>query len=163
MRVVAVVALCLVASCSELPTSSAPPPGGPPEFEFALVARIGDIHARATASAGFGDTVVTVGKGGFILDVSFENAGLVTHSALTESEYELRLTGTAAGGPLPIGVVYTPFAGFDGSIYWVAPGQRVEVWIGLWHKSGEHYDAGPYRLFIMRRPHGYTDPADPVL
>lgn len=159
MRVLMVVPALLLASCADLPTGSPAPPSAPaPSGEFAMLARIGDVRVRATESAGFGDTVVTIGKGGFILKVAFENAGLVAHSAVTDADYELRLAGDDSGAPLPSGVVYTPFDDFDGSIYWVAPGQRVEAWLGLWHKSAGHYDAGPYRLYIERQPHSWTEP-----
>lgn len=159
MRVLLVIPALLLASCADLPTGSPTPPASAPDAEFAMVARIGDIRARATSAAGFRDTVVTVGKGGFILEVSFQNAGLVAHTTVTEADYEIRLTGDASGAPLPERVVYTPLNDFDGSLYWVAPGQQVETWIGLWHKSAGHYDAGPYRMYIKRQPHSYTEPA----
>lgn len=147
-------------ACSELPTSTPAPPSGPSNGEFSMVARIGDIKARATASRGFADTVVVVGKGGFILETSFQNASSVAHAAVTPAEYELRVTGGPDGEPLAPRVVYTPLSGFKGSFYWVAPGQKVETWIGLWHKSEEHYDAGPYRMFIEREPHSFTQVDD---
>ena len=158
MRSLAALLVLSLGGCGDLPTTAPRPNPDPSETTFAMIARIGDIRARATPAAGFGDTVVTVGKGGFILNVTFQNAGLVAHTAITDANYELRLTGDAAGAPLPERVVYTPFDNFDGSIYWVAPGQQVETWIGLWHKSAGHYDAGPYRLYIKRRPHSYTQP-----
>ena len=154
----ALLALAL-AACADLPTG-APTPPVTQDVDFAMIARIGDIRARATPAAGFGDTVVTVGKGGFILNVSLQNAGLVAHTAVTDADYELRVTGDPSGAALPERVVYTPLRDFAGSIYWVAPGQLVETWIGLWHKSAGHYDAGPYRLYIKRKPHSYTEPAD---
>lgn len=160
MRSVLVLPAFLLLSCADLPTSAPNQPPDASDAEFAMVARIGDIRALATQSTGFRDTVVTVGKGGFVLQVSFQNAGHVAHTAVTEADYELRVTGDASGAALPERVVYTPLNDFDGSIYWVAPGQQVETWIGLWHKSAGHYDAGPYRLYIKRKPHSYTEPAD---
>lgn len=157
MRSMLVVPALLLAGCSELPTDAPTPPSEPNRGEFALIARIGDIRARATDSDGFRDTLVTVGKGGFILKTTFQNAGAVAHTAVTEADYELRVTGDAEGALFPERVVYTPLRGFEGSFYWVAPGQLVETWIGLWHKSEKHYDAGPYRLFIQREPHSWTE------
>jgi hypothetical protein len=161
MRSIFVIPALLLTACAELPTNTPAPPSGPSNGEFAMIARIGDIKARATESHGFGDTVVTVGKGGFILETSFQNTGAVAHAAVTPAEYELRVSGSRDGGPLAQRVVYTPLGEFEGSFYWVAPGQKVETWIGLWHKSEEHYDAGPYRMFIERQPHSYTEVDDP--
>lgn len=157
MRNILVIPALLLAACAELPTGTPAPPTGPSIGEFAMIARIGDIRAMATASHGFGDTVVTVGKGGFILKTSFQNASAVAHAAVTPSEYELRVSGDPSGAPLAERVVYTPLGEFEGSFYWVAPGQKVETWIGLWHKSEKHYDAGPYRMYIERTPHSWTE------
>lgn len=161
MRLLATLLASSLLACADLPTGERIPPAEPADAEFAMLARIGDVRLQATQRDGFGDAVVTVGKGGFILKVAFQNAGLVAHSAVTDADYELRVSGDASGAPLPDGVVYTAFDDFDGSIYWVAPGQRVAAWIGLWHKSAGHYDAGPYRLYIERKPHGFTEPATP--
>lgn len=160
MRSCIAVGAILLAACAELPTNAPEAPATAESSEFAMVARIGDIAARATESAGFGDTVVTVGKGGFILRTSFQNTSAVAHAAVNGADYELRVTGDPDGAPFPERVVYTPLGDFEGSFYWVAPGQIVEVWIGLWHKSENHYDAGPYRLFIEREPHSWTERDD---
>lgn len=160
MRILPLLLGLPLVACSELPSSVPNLPDGPSDAEFAMVARIGDIRATATETRGFRDTVVTVGKGGFILEASFRNAGAVAHSAVTPTEYELRVSGDPSGGPLAERVVYTPLDEFEGSFYWVAPGQKVETWIGLWHKSEEHYDAGPYRMYIEREPHSWTQVDD---
>jgi hypothetical protein len=72
---------------------------------------------------------------------------------LTAADFELRVTGSAAGDPLPTRVEYTADDAFSGSLYWIAPGQSVPVFLGLYQKSKGDYVLGPYAVTIMRRAH----------
>lgn len=156
------VALAGVLACAADSSGPALPPAGPPAAELALLAEIDGFEYRATASRGFDDDPIVVNKGGVRLYVDVENAGRHVDGPVRGGDFEIRVAGGPDGAPLPERVAFTRYDDFSGALYWIAPGQTVPAWLGLWHKTEEHWDAGPFRVDIRRRSHGEPDaPAPP--
>lgn len=144
----------LLASCAgETPFTPEPIPA--PDRErapFRMDAKIDGFIYSATPTSGFPVQQIEVNKGGVRLSASFANAGGTLTAPLTPVDFELRVTGTLDGGPFPSRVAYTPYDAFSGSLYWIAPGQAVPVYIGLFQKSTDRFVLGPHRVVIERRP-----------
>jgi hypothetical protein len=126
------------------------PSGRPP---LRMNAEIDGFVYVATTEQGFDVTGIEVNKGGVRISATFANAGGNLTAPLTAADFELRVTGSEAGGPLPSRVEYTPDDAFGGSLYWIAPGQAVPVHMGLYQKSTGGFVLGPYAVTITRRPH----------
>ena len=116
-------------------------------------ARIDGFVYTATAGAGFEVPGVEVNKGGVRLSATFANTGGNLTAPLTSQDFELRVAGSATGGEFPARVEYTSYDAFSGSLYWIAPGQSVPVYIGLFQKSRGDFVFGPHRVTITRREH----------
>ena len=116
-------------------------------------ARIDGFVYTATTEAGFPVSGIEVNKGGVRIDATFANAGGNLTAPLTPVDFELRVSGSESGGPLPSRVDYTAYDAFSGSLYWIAPGQSVPVFLGLYQKSRGDFVLGPYMVTITRRPH----------
>jgi hypothetical protein len=116
-------------------------------------ARIDGFVYTAVAGTGFDVGPIEVNKGGVRISATFANTGGNLTAPLTPADFELRVTGSAAGGPLPTRVEYTADNAFSGSLYWIAPGQSVPVFLGLYQKSKGDYVLGPYAVTITRRAH----------
>lgn len=145
--------LLLLAACaSEAPFTPEPIPA--PDRErapFRMDAKIDGFIYSATPTSGFPVQHIEVNKGGVRLSATFANAGGTLTAPLTPADFELRVTGSPAGGPFPSRVEYTAYDAFSGSLYWIAPGQAVPVFIGLYQKSRGQFVLGPHRVVIERR------------
>ena len=145
---------CLLAACSgDEPFTPAPVEQPAERAPLRMNARIDGFVYTATTEAGFQARGIEVNKGGVRIEATFANAGGNLTAPLTPADFELRVSGSAAGGALPTRVEYTPDDAFSGSLYWIAPGQAVPVFIGLYQKSRGGYVLGPYSMTITRRPH----------
>ncbi len=148
------VALSSVLACSgEEPFTPIPVEQPAAREPLRMNARIDGFVYTATTEAGFGTRTIEVNKGGVRIEATFANAGGHLTAPLTAADFELRVRGTAAGGPLPSRVEYTPYDAFSGSLYWIAPGQSVPVFLGLYQKSSAGYVLGPHSVTITRRAH----------
>lgn len=145
---------CSLAACSgEDPFTPAPVEQPTERAPLRMNARIDGAIYSATTEAGFQTRDIEVNKGGVRIDATFANAGGNLTAPLTAVDFELRASGSAAGGALPTRVEYTPDDAFSGSLYWIAPGQSVPVYLGLYQKSKAEYVLGPYSVTITRRAH----------
>lgn len=145
---------CLLAACSaDEPFTPAPVEQPAERAPLRMNARIDGVVYAATTEAAFQAQNIEVNKGGVRIDATFANAGGNLTAPLTATDFEIRVSGTAGGGALPSRVEYTPYDAFSGSLYWIAPGQAVPVFIGLYQKSKDGYVLGPYSVTITRRPH----------
>lgn len=145
----------LLAACSADPSGPgpigpAPPPPGSTDLQMAASI---DGHAYlVTVPEGFPVSLIEVNKGGILLSATFHDRG-GRASAINAVEYQLTVTGSPDGAPLPSGVDFTRTDAFSGSLYWLAPGQEVDLWIGLFRiPTGEHV-LGPYSVAVQRRAH----------
>jgi hypothetical protein len=144
----------LLAACSaEAPFTPEPIDQPVARAPLRMNARIDGFVYSATTEAGFPVGGIEVNKGGVRVSATFANAGGNLTAPLTAVDFELRVSGSVAEGPLPSRVVYTADDAFGGSLYWIAPGQAVPVFIGLYQKSRSAYVLGPYPVTITRRPH----------
>jgi hypothetical protein len=144
---------CLLACSGEEPFTPAPIEQPAERAPLRMNARIDGFVYTATTEAPFQSRDIEVNKGGVRIDATFSNAGGNLTAPLTPADFELRVSGSAAGGPLPSRVEYTPDDAFSGSLYWIAPGQSVPVFLGLYQKSRAAYVLGPYSVTITRRAH----------
>ena len=144
----------IVAACTE-----AVVPGGdvPPESESPAMRMEATIDGRrvdASADAGFELGRVEVNKGGIQLSATFLGSSGDAHAPVANSsKFRLDVLGSPAGAPLPQRVEFTRYDQFSGALYWIAPGQTVELWLGLYHVSEDHYDFGPFPINVERRSH----------
>ena len=143
----------LFACSGEDPFTPAPIEQPAERAPLRMNARIDGFIYTATTEVGFHPADIEVNKGGVRIDATFANAGGNLTAPLTAVDFELRVRGSASGGPLPSRVEYTPADAFGGALYWIAPGQSVPVFLGLYQKSKDAYVLGPYRVTITRRPH----------
>ncbi|HEU4700125.1 MAG TPA: hypothetical protein VFS40_13160 [Gemmatimonadales bacterium] len=131
-------------------------PGATPHAAGAMAARIDGHDYVARSAVGFEGLLVRVNKGGVRLAVAPPPVARDSRDPAVRADYELTVAGTPDGGPLPDSVTFTRFDGYSGALYWIAPGETIRVWLGLYHRSGGHYDAGPFAVDIMRLPHPRT-------
>ena len=141
-------ALLLNACSDRLPTSPRPAPGV--RLATSMVAHVDGRDYIASDSIGFAGQVVDINKEGILLSAVFRNS----HADAPVNGADFRLAATGPDGTAPVAphVEYTALDPFGGSLYWIAPGQSISVWLGLYHISAGHYDFGPYPLTITRRP-----------
>ena len=144
---------CLLACSGEEPFTPAPIEQPAERAPLRMNARIDGFVYTATSEASFPVRDIEVNKGGVRIAATFANAGGNLTAPLTGVDFELRVSGSAAGGPLPSRVEYTPDDAFSGSLYWIAPGQAVPVFLGLFQKSTGAYVLGPWPVTITRRAH----------
>ena len=52
-----------------------------------------------------------------------------------------------------LGDHFFPIVALFAPLYWIAPGQSVPVFLGLYQKSKGEFVLGPYAVTITRRPH----------
>ena len=145
--------ILLPACSSDAPFAPAPIEQPAERAPLRMNARIDGFVYSATTVAGFQTRDIEVNKGGVRIEATFANAGGNLTAPLTPVDFELRVSGSASDGPLPSRVEYTPDDAFRGSLYWIAPGQSVPVFIGLYQKSTGTYVLGPYPVTITRRAH----------
>src|SRR5687768_15990906 len=94
-----------------------------------MSARIDGFACSATTEARFAVSGIEVNKGCVRVIATCANTGVNLTAPLTAVEFELRVSATVTEGPLPSRVVYTAEDAFGGSLYWIAPGQAVPVFI----------------------------------
>lgn len=141
---------CVLAACG---ADSGPttPPGGPViRAPMAMVAHVDGHDYVAGDSIGFGAQFVDINKEGILLSVLFVNSS--ADAPVNSGDFRLTVTGVDGTAPVAPHVEYTALEPFGGSLYWIAPGQQVSAWLGLYHVSAGHYDFGPYPIVIKRRP-----------
>ena len=150
----AVLLLLIVTACSE---PVIPGDGSPAESEqspMRMEAIIDGRRVAASADAGFETSGLEVNKGGIQLSVAFHGSSGDAHAPVSgSSKFRLDVLGSPAGAPLPERVEFTRYDPFSGALYWIAPGQAVQMWLGLYHVSEGHYDFGPFPITIERRSH----------
>lgn len=117
---------------------------------MSLVAHVDGRDYIASDSIGFAGQAVDINKEGILLSAVFRNSH--AESSVNGDDYRLAATGPDSAAPVAPHVEYTALDPFGGSLYWIAPGQSITVWLGLYHISAGHYDFGPYPLTITRRP-----------
>jgi len=133
-----------------------PEPVNPPTGDRApltMKAKIDGFVYRAADGEGFMAGPIDVNKGGIRIYATFDNTAGNLTAPLSSSDFEMHVSGTADGGPLPERVEYTRYDAFSGALYWIAPGQSVPVWLGLYQKSTGEYVFGPHAVTIARRAH----------
>lgn len=159
-RITLLALAAVVTACNADSFTVPTPPAAPlPSGKLEMSARIDGRTYLATEAAGFADQHIEVNKGGIRLSVSFhsESAGSPTVNPV---DYRLTVTGSESGDPLPERVVFSAASPFEGSLYWIAPGQAVELWIGLYHEPEGRHIFGPFPITLERRSHG-TDTNQP--
>lgn len=139
-------------ACTDATSPRPPAAPAPPASTLRMNALIDGHVYVAAAPDGFGGVRIEVNKGGIWLAADFAGVGRVD-GVVNAVDFLLSVAGTEDGGPLPAGVEFTRRDAFSGSLYWIAPGQTVETWLGLYHRSAAHYDFGPYPVWIQRRSH----------
>lgn len=148
-------------ACTDATSPRAPDAPALPASALRMNALIDGRVYVAAAPDGFGGVRIEVNKGGIWLAADFAGVGRVD-GVVNAVDFQLSVAGTEEGGPLPAGVEFTRRDAFGGSLYWIAPGQTVETWLGLYHRSAGHYDFGPYPVQIQRRS-PETDGGPPAL
>jgi hypothetical protein len=133
------------------------PPIG--DGKLQMSARIDGRTYLATDPTGFSIQHIEVNKGGIRLSATFRS-GTAGSPAVNPVDYRLTVSGSETGEPLPERVVFSPSRPFEGSLYWIAPGQAVELWIGLYHGPTGRYVFGPFPITLERRSHD-TDTDEP--
>lgn len=158
MKTASLLVLLLLVACTETASVVPNPPGPTDGGGLVLAARIDGSDYRASPGMGFDHPAIEVAKGGIRLAVTVENDGGLD-APLTSSNFEVRFAGSEDGASFPSRVEFTRYDAFSGALYWIAPGQSVNVWIGLWHRGESHWDAGPYAVTLTRRSHDDGAPA----
>jgi hypothetical protein len=143
-----------LSGCSD---PAAPGMGGPSGAQgppMRMEATIDGRVLEATVEGGFASSGLEVNKGGIQLSAEFTGSSGDAHAPVTGSpKFRLDVMGSPAGGPLPARVEFTRYNAFSGALYWIAPGQSVELWLGLYHVTEDHYDFGPFPVTVERRSH----------
>lgn len=104
---------------------------------------------------GFDVARIEVNKGGIRLNATFTRASAADPS-VSAASHLLTVAGSAAGGPLPARVEFTRTDAFSGTLYWIAPGQAVTLWLGLYDRPAERHVFGPFPVVLERRSHTGT-------
>ena len=145
--------LALAAACqADAATRPSLPEAPAPDGSIRMSARIDGRTYVGSDPDGFGVEYIEVNKGGIRLSATFQ-AGSGAGGPVNQSGYELTVAGTPDGGPLPERVVFTRYDAFSGSLYWIAPGQAVELWVGLYQRSSGRHVLGPWAVTVQRRSH----------
>lgn len=117
-----------------------------------MSARIDGRTYVASDPDGFSEPHIEVNKGGIHLSAAFTRAS-PNDPSVTAASHILTVAGSAAGDPLPARVEFTRTDAFSGTLYWIAPGQAVTLWLGLYDVPGERHVFGPFSVVIERRSH----------
>lgn len=153
----AFLAFLVCAACNDGMLPTIPDPVGPEAPVTprppTLTARIDGRTYDATDSLGFNAQLVDVNKGGIRLSAQLRGALRHRDGVVNDTDFRLIVSGTPDGGPLPQRVEFTRYDAFSGSLYWIAPGQAVRTYIGIYHATEGHYDFGPHEIVIERRSH----------
>ncbi len=112
----------------------------------------------ATDPGGFSVHRIEVNKGGIRLNATFSRTS-AGDQPVNASDYVLTVAGSPTGAALPERVEFTRSDAFGGTLYWIAPGQAITLWIGLYHVPGERHVMGPYPVTVERRSHTGTGSA----
>lgn len=148
--------LALAAACqADAVTMPRLPEAPSPDGAIRMSARIDGRTYIGSDPDGFGVQYIEVNKGGIRLAATFQ-AGDGADGPVNQADYELTVAGTPDGGPLPERVVFTRYDAFSGSLYWIAPGQAVDLWVGLYHRSSGRHVLGPWPVTVQRRSHAAT-------
>ena len=156
-------ALVVAAGCRDAAVTGPEPPGIPadtePDGPLVMEATIDGRRYTVTDGVGFDVPAIEVVKGGIMVSAVLPSPG----GHLTDPLSEYRLQVTSADGPVfPGRVAYIPGGPFSGSLYWIAPGQSVELAFGLYHVTAGRYVLGPYSIVMTRRGDpGTSEPAVP--
>lgn len=143
-----------LSGCSEPADPGAGGPSGSQVPSMRMEATIDGRLLEATAAGGFASSGIEVNKGGIQLSAEFSGSSGDAHAPVTGSpKFRLDVMGSPAGGALPARVEFTRYDAFSGALYWIAPGQSVELWLGLYHVTEDHYDFGPFPVTVERRSH----------
>lgn len=153
-------AVVWLVACSTEPAAPALPPASQdPHSETALQmhVRIDGRDYVAAAPGGFAIEEIEINKGGIRLSATFRNAGDESTVAVNAIDYQLTVAGTPDGGAFPPKVEYTRTDAFSGTLYWVAPGQSLDLWVGLLHLPTQRHLLGPFPVGLQRRSHDGGD------
>jgi hypothetical protein len=159
-RVIPLLLAAVVCACQADPfTIPELPETPPPAGSLELAARIDGRIYEAADPDGFAVGRIEVNKGGIRLNATFRGT---SGAAINAVDYELTVAGSADGEPLPERVAFTRVDAFSGTLYWIAPGQAVELWVGLYHGPTGRHVFGPYPIVVERRSHdrGEEPPPD---
>lgn len=148
---------CALAACGGENGPTTPAGGGAIRLPMAMVAHVDGHDYLAGDSIGFGAQFVDINKEGILLSARFLNSS--ADAPVNSGDFQLTVTGMDGATPVAPHVEYTSLEPFGGSLYWIAPGQAVSAWLGLYHVSAGHYDFGPYPLVIKRRARSIPPPA----
>lgn len=144
----------VLSGCSE---PADPDMGTPPAAQLSSMRMEATIDGRlleATAEGGFASSGIEVNKGGIQLSAEFRGSSGDAHAPVAgSSKFRLDVLGSPGGAALPARVEFTRYDAFSGALYWIAPGQSVELWLGLYHVTEDHYDFGPFPVTVERRSH----------
>lgn len=158
---VALGAAFLLAACAAEEATTPEQPEFPeaplPDAKIEMTARIDGRNYTASAPSGFTVGQIEINKGGIRLSASFRNAGDRTEAGINGAAYQLTVAGSPAADPLPTRVEFTRTDAFSGTLYWIAPGQEVDLWLGLLHQPTGQHVLGPFRIGLRRRSHDGLD------
>lgn len=144
--------LALAAACqADAVTIPQLPEAPAPDGAIRMSARIDGRTYVASNPGGFSIQHIQVNKGGIRLGATFQ--GAAGGGAVNAASHQLTVAGTPDGGPLPERVVFNRYDAFSGSLYWIAPGQAVELWVGLYEPRTGRYLLGPWPITVERRSH----------
>lgn len=153
-RAVPLVLAAVIAACqSDSFIPDLPEPSPQPDAALQMSARIDGRVYVASDPGGFPVQHIEVNKGGIRLDATVQRES-ASGAAVSRVDYELTVAGSPDGGPLPERVVYSRVDAFSGTLYWIAPGQSVELWVGVYHVPDGRHILGPWPITVQRRSHG---------
>jgi hypothetical protein len=144
----------VAAACHGDPVTLPNLPDGPaPAGALRMAARIDGRTYIATDPEGFPVQQIEVNKGGIRLAATFQGSS-ASGLPVNQTDHQLTVAGSPEGGPLPERVVFSRTDAFSGTLYWIAPGQAVELWVGLYHVPTARHVMGPFPVTVERRSHG---------
>ena len=154
---VALGAAILIAACEADEVTTPEPPEFPeaplPDAKIEMAAHIDGRTYTARVPAGFTVAQIEINKGGIRVSATFRNAGDRAEAGINGATYQLTVAGSAAGDPLPSRVEFTRTDAFSGTLYWIAPGQELDLWLGLLHEPTGQHVLGPFPIGVRRRSH----------
>lgn len=163
-RALPFVLAAVAAACHGDPVTLPNLPQDPaPDAVLRMSARIDGRTYVAADPGGFPVQHIEVNKGGIRLAATFDGSS-GSGLPVNEANHQLTVAGSPDGDPLPERVVFNRTGAFSGTLYWIAPGQAVELWVGLYHVPSARHVMGPFPVTIERRAHGEgaDGPADGV-
>lgn len=152
----AVFALAVLVACADSGSPVGPgSPGSPAPAtgSVSLVAHIDGHDYLASRDSGFAVGEIPINKGGIVLRAAALNGTGTLSAPFTAENYELRVMGGPSGAPLPAAVEFTRYDAFSGSLYWIAPGQTVTLYLGLVRRQTDSTELGPFAVAVHRLPH----------